>query len=335
MKKHLVLFTVLVVLFSIGKASAQIPLTGYFIARKVCPAFQSIKKRTNPGNINTRINHAYDLKAKNKEDASHYWIKMEAEPKYRWVATHCGEHVIPAADVPPTPGYPPTTPPASGSEAKYILAVSWQSAFCETKPGKTECRTQTQDRFDATHFTLHGLWPQPRKNIYCNVNQSDMTNDKDRKWEALPSLLLAEATREELNKVMPGTQSFLHRHEWIKHGTCYQGATADQYYRDSLQLMQGLNNDESAIRNLFADNIGKELTSTQIAQAFNTTFGEGAGKKIKITCKRDRQRKLITEITIGLQGDLDNISMGEAILAAPDANDIGCTKGIVDSVGFQ
>ena len=41
----------------------------------------------------------------------------------------------------------------------YVLAASWQPSFCETKPDKDECESQTGDRFDATHFAIHGLWP--------------------------------------------------------------------------------------------------------------------------------------------------------------------------------
>src|SRR3546814_10932851 len=51
----------------------------------------------------------------------------------------------------------------------FVLAVSWQPAFCETRPAKPECVTQDEDRFDASHFALHGLWPQPRGNVYCGV----------------------------------------------------------------------------------------------------------------------------------------------------------------------
>src|SRR3546814_1497468 len=42
----------------------------------------------------------------------------------------------------------------------FVLAVSWQPAFCETRPAKPECVTQDEDRFDASHFALHGLWPR-------------------------------------------------------------------------------------------------------------------------------------------------------------------------------
>lgn len=315
-----------------ARAMAQVPLSGYFIARSECPAFQSFRRHTNPGNVTTRVDHAYELIAKNKPLASHYQIRMDAEPQRRWVATSCGEHVIPVDLVTPPPE--PVTPLPLES-TRYILAVSWQPGFCELHPSKPECQSQSEERFDASHFTLHGLWPQPRSTMYCYVTPEEVAKDKNKKWADLADLVLAEETRRELDKVMPGTQSFLHRHEWIKHGTCYHGESSDKYFQDALKVMRELNQSDSAVRNLFADHIGQEITSSQIRYAFDEAFGDGAGDKIKITCKMDGNRRLITEITIGLQGELDEITMSDALFAAPDANSIGCTGGIVDPVGLQ
>ena len=48
----------------------------------------------------------------------------------------------------------------SRTATKHVFAVAWQPGFCETQPDRRECRNQQQDRFDASHFALHGLWPQ-------------------------------------------------------------------------------------------------------------------------------------------------------------------------------
>ena len=64
--------------------------------------------------------------------------------------------------------------------AQYVLAVNWQLAFCETRSRLPECRSQTEDRFDASHFTLHGLWPQTAQqgllrccqNRYCQRQEA-------------------------------------------------------------------------------------------------------------------------------------------------------------------
>ena len=313
---------------------AEVKLSGYFVAQSECPAYQSLRKKTNPNNIQTTINQAYNLLAKNKEDATHYLIEVDSLPKQRWVKMTCGQHVasVDGGTVTSTP-IKDVTPPPSKSKS-YILAVSWQASFCETRPSKKECKSQTKDRFDASNFTLHGLWPQPRKNVYCTTDSAAVSADKDKRWGNIPALKLTDQTRSALNRVMPGSQSNLHRHEWIKHGTCYS-QLAEDYYHDSIQLINELNS--SKVRDLFANNVGKEVTSTQIQQAFNESFGDGASDKIKITCKKEGNRRLITEITIGLQASADSTELvfQEALLAAPAANNIGCSKGIVDPVGLQ
>lgn len=314
---------------------AEVKLSGYFVAKSECPAYQSIRKKTNPSNVNTTINQAYKLLAKNKKEGTHYLIEVDNVPKQRWVNITCGEQVASldgGTIVTPVPSKDVTPPPTNAKT--YILAVSWQPSFCESHPTKTECKSQTKDRFDASHFTLHGLWPQPRSNVYCNVDEKSISNDQGKRWGKLSALDLTDQTRSDLNRVMPGSQSNLHRHEWIKHGTCYS-QLAEDYYHDSIQLINALNG--STVRDLFADNVGKEITSTQISQAFNASFGAGASDKIKISCKKDGRRQLISEITIGLQApsDSDALVFNDALLAAPNANNTGCNRGIVDPVGLQ
>jgi ribonuclease T2 len=284
----------------------------------------------------TEKNYAYALIGKNNHAASHYLIEIGGGPGRRWVAVSCGEHVVPVDEVvtpvpipePGDPGLPSPVTPAP----RYVLAVSWQPAFCETKPAKPECVSQTADRFDASHFALHGLWPQPESNIYCHVAPEVVATDKDNRWATLPAPALEDPTREALNRIMPGTQSLLERHEWIKHGTCYNGDSAEQYYADSISLMNQLNG--TAVRTLFAEHVGQELTATAIRDAFDDAFGAGAGDRVRVSCARDGDRTLITELTIGLAGDLTERPMAEAMFTAPQAA-TGCAKGIIDPVGFQ
>ena len=187
MKKYACLIAAFAVLVVSRNAPAQVPLTGYFIARSECPAYQSFRRQTNPGNVTTRVDQAYDILAKNKPAGSHYLIKMDAQPTRRWVATSCGEHVVPVdsfipgpSPVTPTPPVTPGTPVTSGG-SRYILAISWQPGFCELHSAKPECASQTEDRFDASHFTLHGLWPQPRTVMYCYVSPAAVADDKNKK----------------------------------------------------------------------------------------------------------------------------------------------------------
>jgi ribonuclease T2 len=222
--------------------------------------------------------------------------------------------------------------PWSG-RSHYVLAISWQPGFCETRPGKPECESQTAGRFDADHFTLHGLWPQPRDNIYCNVDPRQVRLDKDRAWLQLDRLALDQATRDELEIVMPGTRSGLHRHEWIKHGTCYNGESAEGYYSDSLGLMGQLNT--SGVRTLFANSIGRNISREDIGEAFEAAFGAGTSDRATVSCKRDGSRRLITELLISLHGEIGPDGDLGALMRDAPTRSPGCPNGTVDPVGLQ
>jgi ribonuclease T2 len=233
----------------------------------------------------------------------------------------------------------PPSEAASGSTAERprtstfnVLAVSWQPAFCETVPGKPECQSQTADRFDADHFTLHGLWPGERGTEYCGVSQADETADRRGQWDRLPAPALTTATARELETVMPGTLSALERHEWIRHGTCYGGGP-ELYFTDSLALMKALN--QSDIRELFADAIGSRLQADDIREAFDTVFGAGAGDRVTVECEDDGDRRLIVELRLALSGSIDAEPDLGALLRAGPTRSRGCPQGIVDTVGLQ
>lgn len=215
------------------------------------------------------------------------------------------------------------------SSQSLVLAFSWQAGFCENHEKKSECQSQRADRYDATHFTLHGLWP---KKIYCNVSGKDKSRDKRGHWRDLPFVQTSVATRQKLQKIMPGTRSALDRHEWTKHGTCYS-KEAETYYKDSLALMDAIN--ASSVQKLFANNIGKNLDGASIRAAFDKSFGRGTGKRVRISCKNDGNRRLITELTIGLRGVVGpNPNIGKLTKWASRTKP-GCPGGIVDAVGFQ
>ena len=207
-------------------ATASVKLNGTFVANKSCEALQSINKGTNPGNVFVEANDTYEVVAKNKEDATHYQIKIKGvEPSVRWVEIDCGKVIA-----------------KTFSNEDYLLALSWQPAFCETRPEKPECLTDDTKTFEATHVVLHGLWPQPYENVYCGVRTQIIALDKDSsKWLEMPAIELSKKTRKKLRKKMPGFASGLHLHEWYKHGTCYS-----EYYQESLALLDQVN--KSAVR---------------------------------------------------------------------------------------
>lgn len=328
MKTKLYLILAMLVLPLTGQAT--LPLKGYFIAEDECPALHSIRKETNPGNVTLSKGMAYEVTGKNKVNETHYLIKIEGDKiSRRWVAVSCGKLLIDCKEkasdkIEPTSQnlIKPT------QQSHYLLAISWQPAFCQIYQRKSECMTQTQARFDADHFTLHGLWPQPRNNVYCDVDTEDKTLDKKRRWHLLPSLNLSDELRKNLLIVMPAVTSHLHRHEWIKHGTCYSDSP-ETYYNHSLALMEQINT--SSVRDFIAENIGNKVTSAQIRKKFDESFGKGAGSKVNVKCNKE---DMISELWINLQGQITEQTLLSQLMKGAKSARLSCDGGLVDPVGF-
>lgn len=329
-------------LFLVALSHAEIQLDGYFIAQDECAAFHSKNKKTNPGNIHLTVNVAYEVLSKNKAEATHYRIRVdEASPQERWVPINCGkllvdcrEHAVvgqpepvPPANPAPQPEPVPVSPPPRPRGQDYLLALSWQPAFCQTHQQKTECETQSTDRYDASHLALHGLWPQPKSNIYCNVSNNQKKLDKRKMWNQIPALGLTEDTYGDLIETMPGVASYLHRHEWIKHGTCYS-TTPEEYYRESIILTDQIN--ASTVRDLFAENIGRIISSSEIKAKFDEAFGAGSGDKVQVKCDDG----MIVEMWINLNGEIENSTKISDLFQHADPASSSCESGIIDPVGF-
>ncbi|MCG5483826.1 MAG: ribonuclease [Sinorhizobium meliloti] len=211
---------------------------------------------------------------------------------------------------------------------EYVLAVSWQPGFCETRPDRKECVDQTAERFDATNFSLHGLWPL--KKSYCGVEADLKARDRKGDWLELPEVAMGDETAKRLLVAMPGVKSGLDRHQWLRNGTC-QTANAEDYFALQLRLLDELN--RSAVRALFAGGIGKELDEKQIKQAFDQTFGAGAGDRVRMRCQSVNGRDVITGLTIGLSGDLSGKAELADLIQAAGPTEFKCAKGVADAAG--
>ena len=321
MKSFLYLLCWGVALLFPAAAQASLPLNGVFQADKTCPALHSIKKNTNPGRLFVQPGQRYPVNAQNRAAATHYLVRIEE--KQRWVSLDCGSLVEGGASA---SSVAPTTPTGAPS-GDFLLAVSWQPAFCQTHQNKKECKTQTADRYDATHPALHGLWPQPKNRAYCNISTTHKAIDRRGAWHLLPKLEISNELRRELDIIMPATASDLQRHEWYKHGSCY--GSPEVYYRDSVALMKQLN--ASAVQGLFADNIGKRLTAKQIRAAFDKSFGAGSGAKVNVRCSG----KLVGEIWVNLRGTITaGTSLAKLLKQAPKVRKLSCDGGVIDPAGF-
>lgn len=348
MRRSIIVAAALALLGPLAEARAQVPLDGFVVARSQCPATPAIRSDANPGGARLVVDRAYRLIGENRADGSHYLVEIpDAEPSRRWIAKACGDRV--ATVEPDGTRAPAGGPGASGigqgadtpgargrstatAHPDLVIAISWQPAFCETRPNKPECVEQTEGRFDTTHFSLHGLWPQPRGLDYCGISAADENLDRAGRWADLPPPALSPATQAALDEAMPGTRSGLERHEWVKHGTCY-GTDAEEYFADSLTVLSAVN--ASPVRALFAERIGRDVTRDEIRAAFDAAFGEGAGKRVRVACADDDGRRIVVELIVGLEGEISPDADIAALIRRAPTTDGGCARGVVDAVGLQ
>ena len=190
-----------------------------------------------------------------------------------------------------------------GQFDSYTFALSWEPAFCEGKPGATECRSQSADRFDARNLALHGLWPDKTGDSahsygYCGVDAVEQALDRAPTWCRLPEPPLSAATRVDLATVMPGVSSCLDHHEWSKHGSC-SGMSGDDYFALAAALVQEVAG--TAFGRYLTAHAGGTVDASEVAAAFEQTFGAGSGTKLALNCTGLHGSQALLEVRLHLQ----------------------------------
>ncbi len=168
---------------------------------------------------------------------------------------------------------------ASSPVETHALAISWEPAFCLTNGSKPECQAETPSGWDNHHFSLHGLWPQ--SGSYCGVSQTQKNEDQNGQWNLLPAVSLAQATWNELRVEMPGTMSYLERHEWTEHGTC-SGDSQQNFFAPTLGMLDSIN--ASNLGTTVASHVGGSVTLSQLQTAAALDYGQYAKIDIEYLC---------------------------------------------------
>lgn len=298
------------------------------IAKDSCPIYNNMKHTKNSGNQTLQIGLSYRVIDEKKEQ---YYISVpDINTPNRWVDKSCfglSQKITQDKVVIKEKSIKIVEKKESkniSSSSDMLLALSWQNAFCETHRYLKECKNRAK-KYTDINFGLHGLWPQPRENIYCDVSSEDKSLDKSHKWNRLSSLKLSDKTRKELLEVMPSSaSSYLQRHEWLKHGTC-ANMNEDDYYSKAIALTKEFNG--AKVGDFFRQNIGKKVTLAQIGFKMNESFGRGAGNKIELIC----QKGLISEIWLHLGSEGDDM---QSLLKSGQNVRSRCKEGIIDRVGF-
>ena len=301
-----------------------------------CEAFNNMKHSQNSHHVILNTSKNYTVLDHHK---GQYLLLIKGEqPAQRWVDEACFSLTLPSANSlndlekttfmsKHTNKYEDNKNTEIGSK-NNLLALSWHNAFCETHRSKKECKrsllTFGKGKYSKNNFVLHGLWPQPRNKIYCNVEKDFVNADKHGKWRDLPCLAMDDEIEERLARVMPGFSSELHKHEWVKHGTCY-GTGPQEYFEDAVSLVEQFN--DSKVVDFFTKNIGKQVTLKQVRHLFDRSFSVGAGKRVEMRCKNG----LITELWLHLGSGSNDLA---TLLQRGKPIRSRCQKGLIDRVGY-
>ena len=225
------------------------------------------------------------------------------------------------------------TVPVSNQSNQYLLAVTWHPSFCEKRPSRRECAPKPAYQVGSNHLVLHGLWLAQSNQHYCGLSNHVISADKKGKWHQLAKLNIEPETRKRLIDLMPGYSSYLHRHEWYKHGTCMTDLSADDYFQVSLNLIQELI--ESPFGYWLNNNIGQKVSTKEVKEQFETSFGANSAKRLIVDCYRDEGRRVISELKISLSGDLGQKSRLKELIVDGPVLGKSCPHGILDPVGLQ
>lgn len=221
----------------------------------------------------------------------------------------------------------------------YVLALSWQPAFCEFHTDKPECHDQTDARYDAKSLALHGLWPSVRGDTrhdygFCGVSRDVQEKDRRRAWCAMPALNLPESEHERLTMFMPGARSCLERHEWFRHGSC-SGLAENDYFDKALALTEQLG--KTKFQAYITKNIGKRVNLKSLRDEFEKDYGRGSSRGLILQCDSQHGTSMLTEVRLYFKKDaLDTPLSGAALIRADEREKSGCKKQIaIDPAGLR
>jgi len=255
------------------------------VATQTCEAFNNLKHSKNSGHINLRVGQDYQVM---QEQRGSYFIKVpNAHPQNRWVSQECFKKNLLSSTQKSTKK---ETKKAIKSNLNSALVLSWQNSFCKTHSNKKECR----QGIGKDHLVLHGLWPQPRSNEYCQIDRKIEQYDRHKRWNALPSLNLDSSVVSLMKQYMPGYFSNLQRHEYYKHGSCYS-QNPNEYFKDALTLTKKA---DETIGKFLRDNIGKKISFVNLQRYAAKTIDPSIKYKLSMKCKSGK----LSEIWINLNG---------------------------------
>ncbi|SDY94794.1 ribonuclease T [Nitrosomonas sp. Nm33] len=308
-------------------------VNGTFSAQQSCPAYVSKNKLTNPDQTTLQVGENYQTLEVNRPDRPGWYriIVPGAHPKERWVSADCGQFQT-EQGAGTRAGAGNNVCNTAGRADSYVLALSWQPAFCETKPQKPECQITDPVSYQAQHFTLHGLWPNQQQ---CNKEYAfcGEVTDQKKNFCDYPAIKLDADSQAALAEVMPSVTagSCLERHEWHKHGTCQATWSMEEYFDLSVDLTRQFN--EAGMADFMNRKIGQQVRTEDFLNRIVAVLGPAARDRVKLKCEQG----MLVEVQISLIADLARGKELEQLIAqAPKQTPSTCKEAFfVDPIGYQ
>lgn len=244
----------------------------------------------------------------------------------------------------------PLTPTQYGDFDRYVLALSWQTGFCQSLHDRNrkeplECHRQTEANNKADYLTVHGLWPS----LPGSIASRGVDNNRWMRFgcatRPIPNMPEAKASRKcsaqetglsleianKLNQVMPGSggKTCLERYEYAKHGVCF-GFDPDDYFGTMVRLNSEIK--QSALGQFLANNYGKTVTRVNFDNAVASAFGKDNVKAIKLTCNGNPA--YLTEMQIAIKAASINAPLSsDSLLPQPHPGNCG-KQFVLDKIGY-
>lgn len=244
----------------------------------------------------------------------------------------------------------PLAPTQYGDFDRYVLALSWQTVFCQSLHDRNrkeplECQRATEASNKADYLTVHGLWPS----LPGSIASRGVDNNRWMRFgcatRPIPNMPEARASRKcaaqetglsleianKLNQVMPGSggNTCLERYEYAKHGVCF-GFDPDDYFGTMVRLNSEIK--QSALGQFLADNYGKTVTRVSFDNAVASAFGKDNVKAVKLTCNGNPA--YLTEMQIAIKASSINAPLSASSLL-PQPHPGNCGKQFVlDKIGY-
>ncbi|KTC70241.1 ribonuclease, T2 family [Legionella birminghamensis] len=285
--------------------------SGSFTLEKTCPAYVSKNKKTNPDNVYLQPGQVYEIREINRE-SNPDWFRVyvsDSSAPLRWISMDCGE-----ASYHTTPS--PRCDQSPGLADSFVLAFSWQPAFCQTygyEAGKPECLHLPARSYQASHLVLHGLWPNQ---VQCGEHYGFCGTTPRSSHCDYPPLNLNATVSASLKYFMPSYShgSCLERHEWNKHGSC-QLLSADEYFALAIRLTEDM--DETALGKFLHDHVGESVNRVDLQEMVRSSFGKDSTRKVYLGCKNG----MLVDIFVQLPALITaQESLAELVERAPEAS---------------